>query len=165
MSLPQFLDYTFLSQGFLPFFIKDKKDRTNNFTVSDANGSGATERTSFSSGVTDYRWAMKDIPELKVENFTSSIDNFKAKIEFQLSAYKHPLNYRSIMSSWPQVSKGLLGDEDFGKNLSTANAWLGDVAALNCNVAPPELLPNVVLLLMVYSSASIVANQMLPVPF
>ncbi len=127
LNLPQFLDYTFLSQGFQTFIIKDKKDRTDNFIVTDASGSGASERTSFTSGVTLYRWAMKDIPEMKIENFTSSINNYKAKIEFQLSAFKHPLNYRSVMGSWEQLSKDLLEDDDFGKNLSTPNAWLSDV--------------------------------------
>lgn len=127
LSLPQFLDYTFLSQGFITFFLKDKKDRVGNFSVNDNSGTSSSNRTTFTSGITDYRWAMKDIPELKVENFTSSIDNFKAKMEFQLSAYKDPLVYRSIMSSWQQVTKELLEDEDFGRNLSTGNLWLSDV--------------------------------------
>ncbi len=127
LSLPHFLDYVFLSQGFLPFFLKDKKDRMQSFLITDINGSSASEHININSGVTDFRWAMKDIPEIKVENFTSSIDNYKAKIEFQLSAYKPPLQYKSVMSSWPQVSKDLLENEDFGRNLSTANSWLGDV--------------------------------------
>ncbi len=127
LSLPQFFDYMFLSQGFIPFFVREKKDHTSDFVISDASGTGATERTSITAGVTDYRWAMKDIPQLKQENFTSSLNNYKAKIEFQLAAYKEPLVYKSVMGSWPQVSKELLADEDFGRNLSTANLWLGDV--------------------------------------
>ena len=127
LSLPEFLDYTFLSQGYLPFLVKDKKDKTSSFNVTESGGTGATERQSFTCGVTDYRWAMKNIPELKEEGFTSTVDNYKAKIEFQLSAVKHPLTYRSMLGTWPEATKELLEDEDFGKNLSTANGWLGDI--------------------------------------
>ncbi|MEJ7911710.1 MAG: DUF3857 and transglutaminase domain-containing protein [Chitinophagaceae bacterium] len=139
VAIPQFLDYVFLSQGFVPFFSKGKKDRLGSYMVSDGTGAGATERSSFSCGVTEHRWAMKDIPELQEENFTSSIDNFRAKIEFQLAAFKDPLNYKSIMSTWQQVSKELLEDEDFGKNLSTANSWLGDVVKPLLVGAPSDL--------------------------
>lgn len=127
LSLPAFFEYAFLSQGFLGFLIKEQKDRVSNFTITEASGAGPTERSNITCGVTDYRWAMKDVPELKVENYTSSLDNYKSKIEFQLSAFKPPLNYRKILGSWEQISKELLADEDFGKNLSTANFWLGDV--------------------------------------
>jgi hypothetical protein len=127
LSVPEFFEYTFISQGFHPFFIRDKKDRAFNFSVSDTRGASASERVNFSSGVTDYRWVMKDVPELKKESFTSSLSNYISKIEFQLSALKHPLTYQNVMGSWADLTGKLLEHEDFGRNLSTNNNWLGDV--------------------------------------
>ncbi len=70
---------------------------------------------------------MKDVPELKQESFTSSLSNYISKIEFQLSALKDPLVYKNIMGSWTDLTKILLEDEDFGRNLGTDNNWLNDV--------------------------------------
>jgi len=127
LSVPQFFEYTFISQGYHPFFIKDKKDGVSNFSVSNTRGASATKRFIFTSGTTDYRWVMKNVPELKEENFTSSISNYISKIEFQLSALKDPLAYQDVMGSWTDLTKKLLNHEDFGRNLGTNNNWLSDV--------------------------------------
>ena len=127
LALPQFLNYIFLGQGYQPFDIKDQKSGIQNFHIIESNGASASERYSFSSNVTDYRWAMKNVPALKKESFTSSLDNHIAKINFQLSAYQEPLKYKNILGSWTQLTKELLEDEDFGKKLDDRNAWLSDV--------------------------------------
>ena len=126
LSIPDFFGYLFLSQGYHPYLVNEKKERTLNFTISDARGTGATEHTDITSKVTDYRWVMKDVPELKEESFTSTLRNHVARIEFQLSEYRYPLTYRQIMNSWPQATKEMLEDEDFGKQLSTNNGWMRD---------------------------------------
>jgi hypothetical protein len=126
LSIPEFFGYLFLTQGYHPYFINQKEERNANFTVSDARNAGATEYTQITSKVIDYRWAMKDVPELKEESFTSTLRNHVSKIEFQLSEYRYPLTYRQVMSSWPQVTKEMLEDEDFGKQLSTNNGWMED---------------------------------------
>lgn len=127
VSIPQFLDYVFLSQGHQSFIIKNKKDRAQTYTVIEGSNASASERHTFTSGVTDYRWAMQEVPALKTESYTSSIQNYLARIQFQLSALKDPLVYKSIMSTWPDVTKELLEDEDFGKNLNTSNNWMDEI--------------------------------------
>jgi hypothetical protein len=127
VSIPEFLNYVFLSQGTLSFFEKSRKDHSEEYKVSNSARSIETERGSISASVADYHWAMKDVPELKEENFTSSLENYKAKIDFQLTAIQRPLEYQNLLGSWQEISKKLLEDEDFGRNLSTSNAWMGDV--------------------------------------
>ncbi|MES1219922.1 MAG: DUF3857 domain-containing protein, partial [Bacteroidota bacterium] len=80
-SIPQFFEYTFLSQGYHNFDIRDSKNRTANFTVSYDRSAGVTERENFNTGVTDYRWVMKNVPALKEENYTSTLKNHVSKIE------------------------------------------------------------------------------------
>ena len=127
VTIPQFFRYTFLSQGYQPFFINEKKDGTTTYMIADAGGTGPTERMSVSSGYTEYRWAMKDVPALKKESFTSDIGNHVSKIEFQLSAHLHPLQPRDVMGTWPGLTRELLKNEYFGAHLSSGNGWLGDV--------------------------------------
>ncbi len=126
-TVPQFFNYAFLSQGYHAFYARDKKDRTQHFSIREDNGASRSQNYSFSSGVTEYRWAMKDVPELKKESFTSTLDNHIAKIEFQLSAFQHPLTPRNIMGTWPGLTKELLASEYFGSTLKNNNSWLSDV--------------------------------------
>ncbi|HEX8314377.1 MAG TPA: DUF3857 domain-containing protein, partial [Flavisolibacter sp.] len=102
-SVPQFFSYTFVSHGYLQALVADKKDRTEQFVVRDAGGTSATETYRFSSGVTDYRWVMKDVPELKLESFTSSLQNHISKIEFQLVSQNDPLRPRNFRNSWTSL--------------------------------------------------------------
>ncbi len=127
VGMPQFFYYVTMAQGYHPFFIKDQKDRSQSYLVSETGGTQATQRTSITTGVTDYRWVMKDVPAIKEENFTSTINNHVARIDFQLSQYRDPLNFKVIMGSWNQACSELLKNEDFGYTLKRDNYWLGDV--------------------------------------
>jgi len=127
VSLPEFYYYVTLSQGYQSFYIKDQKSRTSNFTVTNTHTAGPSGRSSFTAGVTDFRWVMKDVPSLKEEGFTSTIANHIAKIEFQLAELRYPFSPRNIMGTWKELTDDLLKDEDFGYQLNRDNPWLNDV--------------------------------------
>jgi Domain of Unknown Function with PDB structure (DUF3857) len=124
LSIPDFLGYVFLTQGYKKFDISDRKVSTEAFRVVDTRGTGASEVFNISSGVTRYKWVIKNVPVLKEENFTSTLDNHVAKIEFQLSEYRRPLVEKKVMSTWTQVSEDLSKSEFFGEYLERDNAWL-----------------------------------------
>lgn len=125
-SLPQFMDYLFLAQGYFPFHLKEQKDRRGHFTFSDNSSAMQTSRSTLDCNVTNYRWVMKDVPVLKEESFTSTLDNHIAKIQFQLAGYKDPLQVRQIMTNWPAAAKSLLERDDFGRLFLAPNNWLDD---------------------------------------
>ena len=126
LQVPEFFGYLFLTQGYHPFLVNERKERSATFIVSDAATSVRSESTNITAQVIEYRWVMKDVPELKTESFTSTLRNHVSRIEFQLSEYRHPLTPRQIMNSWPQATKEMLEDEDFGKQLSNNNNWMED---------------------------------------
>ena len=141
VSMPEFLNYVKFSHGYIPFFQDTKVDRAGTFVVADDNNMkyvpsglnnklGSLERTQFTASVSDYKWVIKDVPALKEENFTSTLKNHLAGIEFQLAEYRQPLSYRNIMGTWPGACKNLMEDEDFGLTLSKDNGWLDDVVAV-----------------------------------
>jgi len=125
-SVPQFFSYTFVSHGYLTAFIANRKDRTSSFTVMNPNGASASETIRFTSGVTDYRWVMKDVPELKQESFTSTLKNHISQIEFQLVSQSDPLPPRSFGNSWTSFTKELLDADYFGSHIKGSNGWLAD---------------------------------------
>jgi len=126
LSVPQFFTYAFLSHGYQPYYINDRKDRQSSFNVADTRTAGATERASFTAAVTDYRWVMKNVPELKPESFTSTIRNHIARMEFQLSSQNYPLQPRDYRNTWGGLVHGLNEADYFGASLSSNNGWLSD---------------------------------------
>ncbi|MEQ1554883.1 MAG: DUF3858 domain-containing protein, partial [Ferruginibacter sp.] len=73
------------------------------------------------------RWVIKNVPSLKEEKFTTSIQNHISKIEFQMSAQQFPnMPRRDIIGTWPKLTERLLKDEDFGEKLDKYNLWLND---------------------------------------
>lgn len=126
VSIPQFLNYVSMMQGYLPATIKDTKQGQQAFSVTFSGGTSASERYNFNAQVQTHRWVIKDVPPLKEESFTSALENHIAKVSFQLSEYREPLTYKNVMGTWPQLAKDLMDGEDFGEGLRKDNNWLGD---------------------------------------
>jgi hypothetical protein len=124
LALPEFLGYVFLRQGFHSYLINEKNDRVVNFRVSDERGTGTTQGLNFTATITDYRWAMKDVPALRKEDFVFSSVNYVSKIDFQLSGYRYPLTEKEIMPGWKETAGQLLEREDFGKDLAENETWI-----------------------------------------
>ena len=139
VSIPEFLYYVFLSQGNQYNSSKTTKDKHEKFRVIDGGGAGASETYEFEADVTDYRMVMKNVPALKEESFTSTLDNHIAKIDFQLAAYRQPLVPRDYMGNWTDVTKDLLKDEDFGLQLSRDNGWMSDELKIAMNGASSDV--------------------------
>lgn len=139
VSIPQFFNYVFLSQGYNGFYKNDRKNYRSTYVIREQRTAGPSEVNSVSCGVTDYHWVMKDIAALKEESFTSTLQNHIAKIEFQLSAFADPLQARNIMGTWPELMKSLLAHEYFGGNLKTPNFWLSDMVKPLTSTATTDL--------------------------
>jgi hypothetical protein len=109
------------------FDIKDEKTVSQMFRVRiPSNVVGARDETSnFNDNVNVYRWVMKDVPFLKVENYTSSLSNYISRIEFQMAAQKFPNSpRREIIGNWFSMRQDLMEDENFGAGLKMPNNWL-----------------------------------------
>jgi transglutaminase-like putative cysteine protease len=139
LRIPEFLDYVFLSQGYQKFEINERKDNRDHFIVRDTHTAGATESLSFDATVTDHRWVMKNVPALKEESYTSTLQNHLAKLEFQLAGYRYPLTPRNVMGTWQDLTAELLRSEYFGATLDKNNGWLSDAVKPLINDAKNDL--------------------------
>ncbi|MGH2552785.1 MAG: transglutaminase domain-containing protein [Chitinophagaceae bacterium] len=129
LTVPSFFYYVFFKQGFLRFDIDERKDGNTTFNVTVPGGTGASEHITVNAGITDYHWVIKNVPALKEENYTSTIDNHIQKIEFQLVERREPLTFFKYIESWPQVAKGMMESEYFGLQLDKENNWLKEICA------------------------------------
>jgi len=63
-----------------------------------------------------HQYVMKDIPAFKDEEFISSVNDYLIKIDFQLAKVNYPYGGSvDVITTWPDLIKGLLNNEDFGK--------------------------------------------------
>ncbi|HTD94733.1 MAG TPA: DUF3857 domain-containing protein, partial [Chitinophagaceae bacterium] len=125
VAMPEFLYYVTLTQGYQTFAIRDHKDSRASYSFSNSKAvSGNREGATLTAGVTYYRWVMKDVPALKPESYTSTLNNHISKIEFQLAEYRYPFTPKNVMGTWVQACEHLLTSDYFGASLSKDNGWL-----------------------------------------
>ncbi|HSU28913.1 MAG TPA: DUF3857 domain-containing protein [Chitinophagaceae bacterium] len=131
LTLPEFFGYVFLTQGYLNYDIKDRKEDVELFRVVDRGTVERSEYYDLRANVVDFRWVIKNVPPLKEESFTSTINNHITKIEFQFSEYRPPLTrfVESVMGSWDKMAEDLMKSEYFGEMLSRDNGWIDDVTS------------------------------------
>ncbi len=124
VQMPQYFDYKFLQNGFHPYYSKDKKG--NNFELDQTRGV--------------YTWKMKDVPALREEPFMTTLDDYKAKIEFELQAVHVPGETSKTMTgNWEDVTNDLLQSERFGRQLNRTGYFKNEVAAVAAKYSTPEL--------------------------
>ncbi|WP_170970972.1 transglutaminase domain-containing protein [Ilyomonas limi] len=129
IEVPQFYEYVLLKQGYQPYAIDTVRISHDTYNISDPgeNAMSSIQTFTASTNTMNNIWAMKDVPALKKENFTTTMDNHVARIEFQLSAIRYPdVPPKMILRNWTDVSTELLKDEDFGAALDKSNNFFND---------------------------------------
>ena len=119
-------NYTILKQGALNYYINSTDEKSETFTVKE--GDKLAYRTeeiyAINTNITIKNWVMKDVPAMQTQDYTSSIENYVSKLEFQLSEYRFPDRpIEKKMKDWDLVGKEMLKDDDFGRPIVEENTW------------------------------------------
>ena len=78
----------------------------------------STEGNSYGFQTRNYRWVMKDLPAIKEEPFTTTIDDFVSKAFFELAYIEGTYtDIKAFANSWESLNTNLLKAEDFGEQL------------------------------------------------
>lgn len=129
LDLPNFFEYVFLFKGYNNFDIKTTAKRYASYVVNESTTDAGARAESFSisSDNSVNRWVIKNVPVLKNEKFTSSLENHISRLEFQMSGQQFPNTpHQDIMGNWKTLSTRLLEDETFGSKLDKGNYWMGE---------------------------------------
>ena len=122
VNVPGSFDYVVTEQGSRPYDYKDSKITRQTFHVSEARNAdiiGGTDNYSFDINVNTSSWGLQNIPGLKPEAYTSTIENYDQKIGFQLRSISwEEGKVENFMESWESFASKLLRDPDFGEGLS-----------------------------------------------
>ncbi|MFT3903450.1 MAG: DUF3858 domain-containing protein [Niabella sp.] len=126
VKIPEFFSYIFLAQGYFPLK-HENKSNFKGYSVSDTKGAQATEHYSLNGYENENTWIARDVPALKEETYTSSMDNHLSKIDFQLKQYQFPNNPpHDYMGNWTKAAEELLKRDDFGVEITRPNNWLSN---------------------------------------
>lgn len=122
-------DFVVTRQGYLPYAVDTVTTSRDSYHIM-APGEGAMDRSeSFTifSNTARAKWAIKDVPAIKDENYITTIDNYLSRVDFQLRRIKYSsTNIKEVMGTWYQLAETLCKDEDFGVPLDRGNGWLSD---------------------------------------
>lgn len=68
------------------------------------------------------RYVMEHLPALKEESYVTTMDDYLARIQFQLSSYQLPNSIlEPVLSTWPDVAKELINHAQFGQQYHRRN--------------------------------------------
>ncbi|GGF20802.1 DUF3857 domain-containing protein [Hymenobacter cavernae] len=142
-GIPEYFDYKMLMQGYEALTVQERTENTGQFTIRFAGGftgesswSGGSGRQAASSEtvtarVTNYRWAMQNVPAFNDEPFMTTSDDYVSRIDFELAGVQWPNEaYRSVAATWEKINTSLLDDETFGAQLKRGGFLKEKVAAI-----------------------------------
>jgi len=111
VHIPEWFHYVTLSQGSRPDISETNTTHESIFVISNGR-SGTTE-----GKVTHHRFAMKDVPAMKEEPYVTTMDDYLARLRFQLSGVQFD-TYDPVLTSWEEVAKELMSHGSFGEQLT-----------------------------------------------
>ena len=125
-AIPEYFDYKMMLQGYEPLAEQQREEGTTQYTVRWSASLELGERQSGGSEiitprVTNYRWAMKNVPALREEPYMTTTDDYVARLDFELAGTKWPDQpYKPVADTWEKIDQELLREETFGVQLNRA---------------------------------------------
>lgn len=128
VAIPDFFQYMKVSGNDLNFTSqKSEKDfKLFSLTIPSNTVYGSTSSVDIRSNIVKTRYVMDNVPGLKPEPYTTTQQNYIAKLEFVLSEYRFdPDKPTRVLKNWPDIAKQLMEDEDFGLQFEKSQGWVG----------------------------------------
>ena len=129
---PEYFVYNQTSLGYYPLNSKDLTTRTENITITNTTeikGGVDVEMSKMESNAVTYstnvyEYSAKNVPAMKEEPYLTSLDNYTTQIKYELAEIDYNRiggKYKSYTTSWNDIARELLDDDDFGGQIKSAN--------------------------------------------
>jgi len=136
VEIPEFYIYQKVSQGYQTINLKEESKKNANieylYTTTPQRGimnrtEGFLTSENINYTINSETWTLAHAPALIEEEYITVMDDYVNKINYQLAGTKYPRqSYRDVLSSWEEISKRLLENENFGSRIGKGN-FLDDV--------------------------------------
>jgi hypothetical protein len=141
--IPEYFDYNFYMQGYLPLKVNEIKEAPNSITLTYRERSdGSVTTSSVQSEKIDfqekrYRWVMDDVPAFKEEPFLTTKKDFIAKMNFELEYIRMPHQpIQPMMGSWDAINKEFY--ESYSGEIKGNNFLTDLVSQITLNAASEQ---------------------------
>lgn len=128
VTIPMLFNHIFIKNGYFELPQTNVKQGNQSYTIyENKNSAERTEPFVYNATTIHSEWLLSNIPAIVPEKFTTTLENYISKIDFQLKSLNYPNEApKPYMQTWPELAKTLLKDEQFGSDLSNNNRWLDD---------------------------------------
>jgi len=132
-AIPEYFDYKMLLQGYHALAVRTRTDGSGQYllhqdsrlvagTVGAGGGHVDAVNENITARVTNYTWAMKDIPAFREEPYMTTAEDYLDRIDFELAGEQLPGSpYHNVAGTWERVNDDLLSDDNFGMQLDRAS--------------------------------------------
>jgi hypothetical protein len=119
-TVPELYQFLPIRQGYDNFVINTELRGATTYHLANGSSTGSYNATTF-----HHTYALENVPALKDEGFTTTLDNYISRIDFYLLRVNYPGEpSRRIIKDWSETASLLLKDENFGSQISASNNWL-----------------------------------------
>jgi hypothetical protein len=128
LTVPDLYNFLPVPRVFYPYAIEKQEQSNASYRIVNRYAS-YRDNTSFTYNAVNTRrvWALANIPALKEESYTTSLNNYVSQINFYLLSINYPGQVPiPIIKDWYKTAEDLLKNENFGGPLSDNNGWLKD---------------------------------------
>jgi hypothetical protein len=128
VTIPPSLHYVMHLQGDDHFDVNTNREVFQSFTIRVSGGASSDDVYHVSGNSVQQRWVKKNVPVLKEEAFTTTVDNYMSRVSFQLhyQQWNEQSERHNFLSTWFMASEKLLQRDDFGLALDRDNHWMAE---------------------------------------
>ena len=145
IEIPEFYVFRMFPSRYYPINVRQSQSsKTISVTNSTRTSDRFTSTYKTSTGSAQYKLNVyninaQNIPALKEEPFVNSMDNYRAIVKFEISAYR-PRNGTPEFynTSWEKVTETIYRNPRFGKELSKNNHYSSDLEQITTGLNSTE---------------------------
>jgi len=115
IQIPEYFNYKRQMKGYIPLAPVENSVVNQSFTGNLSGEAYSNQRSTITCQSNKQRYTLRDIPALRDEPFITTLDDYRSKIEFELSSTQFPgSSYKSYTDTWEKIVSELGDDENFG---------------------------------------------------
>lgn len=118
ITIPEYFNYKKHIRGYVPVSTVENEIVNQSFTGNLSGESYSSQRSTINCRSNFQRYVARNVPSLRDEAFITTLDDYRSKIEFELSSTQFPDSpYKSYTDTWEKIVSALNDDENFGSLL------------------------------------------------
>lgn len=115
ITIPEYFNYKRQMKGYVAVATVENEVVNQSFTGNLSGEAYSSQRSTITCRSNKQRYVARDVPALRDEAFITTLDDYRSKVEFELSSTQFPNSpFKSYTDTWEKIVGELSDDENFG---------------------------------------------------